>query len=215
MFRKTLPAVVLTLIVATFAFGQQSETPKEQIEKPCMETQTLADQIAQAQKRQVIELNEKSSLQTSLLKNLLPSRADAWVVKIETTGGFSGNGLPTLTITSNGDLFVASDNFSSGREIRPNEGKKLKTEVLQKISQIIFALTEQEKQEITTESSNLAVNKIPFLCNDCYQTSIIVGRRDPTGEVRFFTNRDKNVLFSNGDFKHIHQIIMENTRASN
>lgn len=215
MLEKTLFVAILAIIFAVSGFGQQAETPKEKIEKPCTEPQIIAERIAASQKAREIDFNGNTSGQRALLKNFLPPGADAWVVEIVTTGGFSGKGLPTLTITSTGEVFVAADSLLSDSQIHPTADRKLKTEVLQKISQIVNVPALNETVKNVSPTNEPGQKEIMFLCNDCYQTSITVVRRDAGGEIRFFSNREKNILFSSGDFNRIHQIITEDNGILN
>ncbi|MDQ4121458.1 MAG: hypothetical protein M3209_08435 [Acidobacteriota bacterium] len=203
MSGKALFTIVLTISCAVFGFAQQNEIPKEKIEKPCTETQILAD------RKQEIDFSGKTFGRRDSLKFLLPAQADGWVVEIVTTGGFSGKGLPTLTVTSNGNFWVTADNILAENQLSSTGNGKLKTEVLQKVSQIITAQTLTEKTKNVVGTGGSAEKEISFVCNDCYQTTITIVRRDADGRISYFSNREKSVLFSSGDFNRIYQIIRE------
>jgi hypothetical protein len=214
MFEKTLLAVVVTLFCAIPGFAQQNEAQKEKIEKPCTETQILDK--GNADKRRIEEIEFRGiSGSGNWLGKFIPDGIDAWAVKIVTTGGFSGKGQPTVKVFSDGDMIVENNGLTSGNITQLDELRQLSADVLQKISQIVNSKHITEKAKNIAETNEPMQKETSFLCNDCYQTTITIVRRDANGEIRYFTNREKNLLFSTGDFNRIRQIISESTDALN
>jgi hypothetical protein len=213
MSGKTLPVVFFTLVCTASGFGQQNETPKKQVEKPSTGTQISAERVAEMQKKREIEFRGIHGT-PDLLGKFIPAGADAWGVKIETTGGFTGKGLPTVTVFSDGDVFVEHKSTPESN-VDPSVQRRLSSDVLQKISEIVTNETLTEKVKNGLETTERAQKETSYLCSDCYQTSITIVRRDANGEIRYFSNREKNILFSTGDFNRIYQIIKENTGVLN
>lgn len=216
MCGKSLAALFLILISASFGLGQKNETETKQGEKKCQPSLTISEQLADSP--EMPQSTDSVSARATLLRSLLPSSENAWVVQIVTTGGFSGQGLPTLTVTSNGDLYIADqDSLINRADLSPT--KKVGADVLQKITQIVYADNPSGKNTETikdaAEATNTAQKEISFLCSDCYQTSITVVRKQPNGEAGFFTNRQKNIHFSTGDYNRIHRIITQHADSPN
>lgn len=203
MLDKAFTFIVLTFVFAVYGFGQKVETASKSIAEPCQPTQ-----IHSAEKTQTV-VNNGFRAQTFALRNLMPLKNDAWIVKIVTTGGFTGQGLPTITVSSDGDMFIEDEN-SSGERVSSGARKKLSADVLKQIAEIIYAQSSPENEQKALAETESINAELKNLCSDCYQTSITVGRRDASGEIEFFTNRSKNILFSVGDFNRIRRIISEN-----
>jgi hypothetical protein len=98
---------------------------------------------------------------------LMPPGNDAWVVRIVTTGGFTGRGSGSLTASSAGEMLCVSVTSCPGR---------LVPETQRSLSRLITAVPLPDT--VAPRSSPLN----PGTCSDCVTTTLTLRRRDGIGE---------------------------------
>lgn len=106
-------------------------------------------------------------------KDLLPEGPIAWVLHIVTTGGFTGQGLPTLTIRSTGNFACGEDEALRFMPLDPGTFPTLWHEVAAADLRV-------------DKASPKAQGSSEFACNDCYRTSLYLTRREADGKIRFY-----------------------------
>lgn len=109
------------------------------------------------------------SVATELPTLLLPPGDNAWVVRIVTTGGFTGRGSGNLTASSAGEILCASIAACPDRLAR---------DMQRSLSRLVTA-TLSPRPVAPTSPFN------PGTCSDCVTTTMTVRRRDGAGERTF------------------------------
>lgn len=117
-------------------------------------------------------------------KTLLPDGNGSWVLHIVTTGGFSGRGLPTVTITSNAD-------FACG------ESESLRFLPLDPVSFQPLAQVIGRADFNVDRTSPKNERSFRYVCNDCYFTRLFLTRREANGKVRFYRSVSDKMKFIN------------------
>ena len=97
----------------------------------------------------------------------LPAGGDAWTVRVETTGGFTGRGTGNLTATSAGEVFCVLI-VRCPRRLIPEANRSL--------SQLVRAIPLIAPPPRSSSSTTNTT------CNDCVTTRMTVQRRDEDGE---------------------------------
>ena len=116
-------------------------------------------------------------------KGLLPDGPGAWVLHVVTTGGFIGQGLPTITIRSTGD-FACGDNESlSFGPLNPSAFQPFWQHVTRADLKV-------------DRSSPRAATFIPYTCSDCYITSVYLTRRETDEKVRFYGSNSEKMKYA-------------------
>jgi hypothetical protein len=100
----------------------------------------------------------------------LPSEPDAWVVRIETSGGYTGRGLGNYTASSSGEVECLSPTVQAACLDR------LLAEAQQTLSRLVAAVPLTAQPVASPPARNGAV------CNDCVTTIMTVRRREGAGE---------------------------------
>lgn len=97
---------------------------------------------------------------------VLPPGAGAWVVRIETSGGFTGRGSGNVMASSDGDVRCSA----------PACPARLAPEVRQSIDRLVAGIP------LPGEVSQRPPVVNSGICNDCVTTTMTVQRRDGDGE---------------------------------
>jgi hypothetical protein len=97
----------------------------------------------------------------------LPAGGDAWAVRVETTGGFTGRGTGSLSATSAGDVFCVLT-VRCPRRLIPAAHRAM--------SQLVRAIPLVAPAPRSSSSTTLST------CSDCVTTTMTVQRRDEDGE---------------------------------
>jgi len=113
---------------------------------------------------------------------LLPSENGAWVVRIETSGGFTGRGLGNYTLSSSGDVKCVS--------LAPQEPcpARLVPETQQSIARLVTAIP------VVTPGGAPESPGRRSVCSDCVTTRMTVRRRDDAGEQTLSYRWDESTL---------------------
>ena len=98
---------------------------------------------------------------------VLPPGAGAWVVRIETSGGFTGRGSGSFTASSAGAVLCASAGPCPSR---------LAPDARQSIEQLVADIP--VPGDVSPRSPGVSAG----ICNDCVTTTMTVQRRDGDGE---------------------------------
>lgn len=102
---------------------------------------------------------------------LLPSDRGGWVVRIETSGGFTGRGSGSYTVSSAGELKCLS------LTRQPVCGDRLAPETQQAISRLVTSIPATAGVPVPEEPGRGRT-----VCNDCVTTTMTVRQRDGDGE---------------------------------
>jgi hypothetical protein len=175
MIRHILSATIFTFLFSVVAFAQAS-----------LECSRFDNDYERQQCEERVAQNTRLVYRTRFLKpdtSLLSDSADAWILHLITFGGFSGKGLPTVTIRSTGD-------FACG-ESEPLQFKAFEPGKLKTLSEIITSAN-----FTITDSLTKTENSLPFLCSDCYQTTILLARRESSGKTKSYSNTSKLLKYS-------------------
>jgi hypothetical protein len=98
---------------------------------------------------------------------VLPEREGAWVVRIETSGGFTGRGSGSFTASSAGEVLCVLTGPCPSR---------LVPEAQQSLGQLVAGIP------LSADASPRAPAVYPGICNDCVTTTLTVQRRSGDGE---------------------------------
>jgi len=128
---------------------------------------------------------------------LLPSENGAWVVRIETSGGFTGRGLGNYTASSSGELKCAS----LTRQVPCPD--RLVPETQQSISRLVTAIP------AVTISAPPGAPGRGTICNDCVTTTMTVRRRNGDGEQAASYRWDESTIGSvPGEVLRLHAAVI-------
>lgn len=108
-------------------------------------------------------------------RSLLPDTNAAWVVHIVTLGGLTGMGLPTVTVTSDGEVACG--------EKEPLKFVSLEAGRVDLLAELIASADFKTEGQLKASKAPL-----PFACSDCYRTRILIVRREADGRVRSYNN---------------------------
>ena len=118
-------------------------------------------------------------------KNLVPAASGAWLLHVVTTGGINGLGRPTVTIISNGQFACGeNENLQFNPFVASSQFKPLISDSFESLSEMIGS-TEFKIDKSKDKSTDKSISDF---CNDCYQTSILLARRNSNGKIKTFTN---------------------------
>ena len=177
-------SVVGLLLSTVISFAQ---THKEQ-------GQPSSTEHDKVQKQRTVVLSNETVVTTLRLSGVVPVAVPegeaAWAVQVITRGGFSGTGKGTVTVTSAG--IFACDRATA------RESKLLAPEVVQSVSQLVAGVRPfaQQSQQLIS------------LCRDCYETTLVLSRREADGAVRTYIARWDDV--TEGEVAEDVQEIYEN-----
>jgi hypothetical protein len=128
---------------------------------------------------------------------LLPPEADAWVVRIETTGGFTGRGLGNYTASSAGELKCLSLTQPTACPDR------LAPETQRAIARLVTAIPMLEGAPAADVPARGRA-----ICNDCVTTTMTVRWRDHTSERTVTYRWDESTLATvPGDVLRLHAAV--------
>lgn len=118
--------------------------------------------------------NLKTEYSISASKNdlVVPPDKGAWAIFVLTSGGFSGQGKGNLTLVSNGHLSDTKNSLSN---------RRFDVQSLKPLTDLISKLT--IAQDATSLPLDSKVSPASF-CRDCYQTTLIIYRREMDGTVK-------------------------------
>ena len=156
--------VIINLIPGCLCFAQEgaNKTPSTSPAQKS-ETELQRPNSAQGQTPTVLLLDGMGGFQ----KVELSPEANSWAVQIITRGGFDGKGKGDLTITSQGRLVW--------NEIRNQCNVKLRDDVLQMLAKTAFSA-----------DASKWVGQTSSICADCFQTAIVLQRREADGIGRMY-----------------------------
>jgi hypothetical protein len=174
--KQILGSMILILLSVVCGFGQKSDKHRTQSIYEQEQEQKKQDELVADGWRVLTEKKYKPG------KNLLPDTADAWVLRIVTTGGFDGKGLPMLTIKSDGKFACGESETTSFKTLSAGDLMTLS----KTIKDAIF-----EVQENSPKLETPAV----IICNDCYLTNIYLLRREANGKNRFFSSAMSKIKY--------------------
>ena len=172
---------LIVLLILSLVEGIAQKPQKDQ----------LIDQLdREEQERKLNELQERIAEHISGTRfssgpdnELLPEGPTAWVLHVVTTGGFTGQGLPTLTIRSTSDFACGED---ASLKFLPLDPARF---------QLFWAMVTNADLKVV-KSSPKTQSSTDFVCNDCYRTSMFLTRRENDGKIRFYRSSD-NTKYAN------------------
>lgn len=174
MQKSILSLIVLLILTAAPTFSQKNdkdEKLRESLEKSQSEELTRQQQ-GQTTKNFEIAPDE----------SLLPDNPYSWVLQIITTGGFTGRGKPTVTITSNSEFTCGESGTSRLQSFDANQFQPL-AEIISKADFTLKDLSFKSPSEIKA------------VCNDCYETSVVLIRREGSKKINIYKSTSDNIKF--------------------
>jgi len=129
---------------------------------------------------------------------VLPPGAGAWIVRIETSGGFTGRGSGSFTANSAGELFCPSAASCPSR---------LAAGAQQSIGKLVADI-----RLVADVSARQAVGT-SGICSDCVTTTMTVQRRDDDGERTIQFRWDESTLGTvPGEVLRLHSAVVATAR---
>ncbi|MBK7394172.1 MAG: hypothetical protein IPI64_12890 [Chloracidobacterium sp.] len=185
--KLTIVSLLILLILGVApAFSQQSDKDTK-LEKLAEESrrQDFLDDQAKLREDIRLEFNRQNSLTYKDFgfkpdTRLVPAKSDSWVLHIVTTGGFSGLGKPTVTLSSKSE-------FTCG-ESKEQPFQPFVSDQLQPLTDLIGNLNFTLKDLPTNQQSNI-------VCNDCYQNKVILMRREKNGKVKTYETTSNKMKY--------------------
>jgi hypothetical protein len=150
MFRQLLSLLLAVLVALSAVMMGQSQTKQ---------TAPVSTKQASASKRADRPVTVK--IPEELLASTMPQGANAWVIQINSGGGFGNTVSEIVTITSTGEVTCAE---SPAPDLEPAK--------LDELSQLVAAVS-----VVSAKSSDSRSLRPSSLCKDCTQTTLVLSRR--------------------------------------
>lgn len=129
---------------------------------------------------------------------VLPPGDGAWVVRIETSGGFTGRGSGSVTASSAGEV----------RCVSPACPPRLVPEVQQSIERLVADIPVAGDVSLRSPVGNSGI------CNDCVTTTMTVQRRNGDGERTIQFRWDESTLGAiAGEVRRLHSAVIALARV--
>ncbi len=177
--------IVLLILTVTPTFSQKNDKDKklcESLEKSQSEELTRQQQERAEQTRREQQGQTTRNFEIAPDKKLLPDNPYSWVLHIITTGGFTGRGKPTITITSNSEFACGESETLQFQPFDDNQFQPL-AEIINKAD---FNLKDLSFDQ--TNGQTIA-------CNDCYQTNVVLIRREGDKKINIYKSTFDNIKF--------------------
>jgi hypothetical protein len=185
MQKSILSLIVLLILTVTHTFSQKNdkdEKLRESLEKSQSEELTRQQQERTEQARREQQGQTTRNFEIAPDKSLLPDNPYSWVLHIITTGGFTGRGKPTVTITSNSEFACGEDETLQFQPLDGNQFQPL-ADIISKANFTLKDLSFNQPSEIKG------------ICNDCYQTSVILIRREGSKKINIYKSTSDKIKF--------------------
>jgi hypothetical protein len=197
MQKSILGLMILLILFIVPTFSQKKERDeklRDSLEKSRLEELTRRQEERDEQLRLEQQGQTSRNFEIAPDKSLLPDNPYSWVLHIITTGGFTGRGKPTVTITSNSE-FACGENESL--QFQPFDFNQF-----QPLADII------SKADFTLRDLSFSrSSEIKSVCNDCYQTNVILIRREGNRKINIYKSSSDDIKFQTfaGNFNLIKQ----------
>ena len=185
MQKSVLGLIILLILTIVPTFSQRSdkdEKLRESLEKSQSEELTRQQQERDEQTRRDRQGQTSRNFEIAPDLSLLPDNPYSWVLQIITTGGFTGRGKPTVTINSDSQFICGESETSQFQPLDANQFQPL-AEIANKAD---FTLKDLAFNQ---------TNANTVVCNDCYQTNVVLIRREGSKKIKIYKSTSDDIKF--------------------